>query len=364
MRFPAARCSSLVLPVALCGLLASCRNVIDPILPPLLESEDAGQVAPGIAAISFAVATAGQGHSFFDNHLPCVRRGVATYVNSATGRVVYFQGCEIAPGIVVDGAGTLDWSGPGLSPTRPIFCANDETSCLTALRWSGDLHINIGDTAYATLQSFTLSNIVARARTTAPFIGLQSATVSLADTTTAALGPATFDALFDTTGMVLSTRPNATGSVASLTDTDLARLTHHLSMRLAAFLLDETLEANRGNHAHTLPCGTTTVTIDASQLPHLANDWQSCNELGMIVDGAFTMEWGQFQTTGNQLGVIRMDLTGDFRIGGAIPQIHLTSLRWTAQGLAGGLPGDLSTILELSGPGGSRVFHARIRVDD
>ena len=351
------------LPAATAALVCACgHDPAAPVFTPLPPAQIAS-VAPSLGAMAFALATAGEGHSFFDNHLSCVRRGVVTYVNDDAGRVVTFHGCQVADDIVLDGTGRIRWAETSAGPTHPRFCATGlAASCLAELRWEGSLLIGTG-AAQTQVTAFTVSSIVAADRVANPSIGLVTASVVLGDSTAAVTGASLFDAIFDTTGITLSTLPNAGGSLTALTDADLARLAHHLGMDLGALLLDETLEAARGNHAHTLPCGTTTVTIDGAQLPHLANDWTSCTDRGLVIDGDFTMQWGRFEIVNNQPGVIRMDLAGDFTIGGGVPATHLTSLRWTVSG-NGGLPGRVSIVLELTGPGGTRTWQASVDVDD
>jgi hypothetical protein len=133
-------------------------------------------------------------------------------------------------------------------------------------------------------------------------------------------------------------------------------------MDLASFLLDETLEAGRGDHVHEGPCGTSAVTIDADQLPHVLNTWTDCPDRGLLVDGQFTMEWGRWEIDA-QPAILRMDLAGDITVGGGVPTVSLSALRWTAT-VAGSPPGQLSVTLELEGPGGPRTWTATIPVDD
>src|SRR4051812_34386840 len=99
-----------ILPAALLGIAACQHDTTSPLTTGSIDA----RVASALSVAGFAVATGGEGHSFFDNHLACLRRGVTTYSNDAAGRIVAFHGCLVAPGVVIDGSGHLAWSGSGL----------------------------------------------------------------------------------------------------------------------------------------------------------------------------------------------------------------------------------------------------------
>jgi hypothetical protein len=296
--------------------LAGCTDPLSTVDPP--DGAQSARIMPGLKAMAFATATSGSGHSLFDNHVPCVRRGVITYSDDEAGRrQVAFHGCYIAPGVSASGQGRLLPAG-------------------SAWRWEGPIQITLDDTLIVGVDTFSV----------------------------AAVDAVVLAALQDTSGLTLNTIANASGSLDALSNADLNRIAHHLAMVLGSFQLDETLEAARGNHTHTFSFGTSVVTIDPNLLPHLANAWTAANLGGVIVDGAFTMEWGRFETSGNNLNAMRLDLSGDFRLGGGLPRVDLTGMRWLVTGTGGGFPADISITLELTGPAGSRTFQATVRVDD
>lgn len=300
----------------MCALLAACSDPVAPLDPP--DDDQSARIMPGLRAMAFATATSGSGHSLFDNHVPCVRRGVITYSDDDLGRrQAAFHGCYLAAGVRASGQGHLVPLG-------------------SSWRWEGPLQITLDDTLVVGVDSFSL----------------------------AAVDAAVLAALRDTSGLTLNTIANASGSLDALTNADLNRIAHHLGMMLASFQLDETLEAAQGNHTHTFSFGTTVVTIDPSLLPHLANTWTNANLGGVIVDGVFTMEWGIFETSGNSLNAMRLDLSGDFRLGGGLPRVHLTGLRWLVTGTGAGFPANVTIALELTGPSGTRSFTTTVRLDD
>jgi hypothetical protein len=112
-----------------------------------------------------------------------------------------------------------------------------------------------------------------------------------------------------------------------------------------------------------MPCGTATVTYDAERLPHVENEWSSCNFATMILDGSFRAEWGRFDVNSDP-GALRMDLQGNFRLGGGVPEVELTTLRWTVEGIPADFPGNITVTLLLVGPSDQRTWQATIPVDD
>jgi hypothetical protein len=332
---------------------------------PLPTGSADARVASALSAIGFAVATADEGAAFFDNYLPCLRRGVVTWVDDATGRAAVFHGCEVTPGVVLDGSGRIQWVGSGLAPARDFFCTSlAPSSCLTAFRWAGPLRITLGDTAQVDLDAFTVSSIVARARGGPPFMGLRSWRTDVTGQAFDATDSLAFESLIDSSGITIATLPNPGQSVASLTDADLARLAHHFGMLFGFTLVGELDYAGGGGHTHTMPCGTTVVTYDAAQLPILQNTWTGCGYGGLVTDGTFSMRWGVFDLHPAGASTIRMDVAGNFRIGGGIPVVSLTSLRWTVSNIPSSYPGTVTIRLELTGTGGTRSWTAVVPVDD
>jgi hypothetical protein len=357
------RCGSLVASTGLAAVLvlAGCHSESS---GPNPSGELNERIAAALAVAGFTVATGGQGVSFFDNHVSCVQRGVATYVNDAAGRTVEFRGCEVLPGLVLDGAGHLEWSGDGLSPTRPEFCATDAaSSCLTTFRWNGSIEVTVDEATVVTMDQFTVTSIVARQRASSPFAGLASWEVTANGQSFTGSDPDLFEAFIDTTGLALSNLPNPSGSLTALTEADLARLALGFGPEFGFDLIQETLAANVGDHTHHMPCGTATVTYDAERLPHVENEWSSCNFATMILDGSFRAEWGRFDVDSDP-GALRMDLQGNFRLGGGVPEVELTTLRWTIEGIPADFPGNITVTLLLVGPSDQRTWRATIPVDD
>ncbi len=243
----------------------------------------------------FTVATGGQGVSFFDNHVSCVQRGVATYVNDAAGRTVEFRGCEVLPGLVLDGAGRLAGAATASRPLdrvlrhgRGVVMPHDlplerlrSRSPSTRRPWS----LWTSSPSRPSL----LGNVPRRHSR-----GSQSWEVTANGQSFTGSDPDLFEAFIDTTGLALSNLPNPSGSLTALTEADLARLALGFGPEFGFDLIQETLAANVGDHTHHMPCGTATVTYDAERLPHVVNEWSSCNFATMILDGPFRAEWGRF----------------------------------------------------------------------
>jgi len=297
------------------GCVSACAN--DPLSPPAATTGQVALVLPALKVMAHAAASGGSGHSLFDNHVPCVRRGVLTYSDQGNDRLVTWHGCYLGPGLSATGSGRLSPQGAG------------------AWRWNGRLHVTLHDTAIVAIDSFTVSGV---------------------DSSLSAQ-------LRDTGGLSLETIPNPGGSLDALTAADLERIANHPLMVLGSFLLNETMETGRGDHIHDFPFGTTAVTV-VNHLPRLENAWSVANLGGVIVDGDFDMFWGIFDTVGNSLNAIRLDMQGSFRLGGGLPRVVLTQLTWQVEGTGGGFPTTAQITLELRGPSGGRTYRTSVRVDD
>lgn len=339
-------------------VLAACEGtppLIEP-LPPVL----ANRVAPRLATMAYIVAVADQGRGFFDNFFPCMRGGALRSVDSPEGRRVGFIGCNLGDSIVVSGEGNIVWVGPGLADTRGLFCpSGDPPVCEDAFRFEGNLTITVDGQTYD-VATFAASAIVPAARDSNDLPRLRSLAATLEGTFVELTDSTLRDRYFDTSGFTVDSRPNAGQSLSALEVPDLARLSWSLANILAWTQLDETLESARGNHAHTLGCGTFQVTYNAQQLPTIAYDFTGCNLAGVIVQGDFTAVWGEFNPDG---GVIRLDLSGGFVLGGAVPKVSVTTLTWRAANIVP-LPGTAVLSLQLSGPGGPVTWTVNAPVDD
>ncbi|MGH7589234.1 MAG: hypothetical protein ACRELU_11650, partial [Gemmatimonadota bacterium] len=165
--------------------------------------------------------------------------------------------------------------------------------------------------------------------------------------------------LFDTSGLALSSIPNPSGSLASLTDNDLRRIVLEALMDFALFLTEETIDP-RGPHEHELPCGVFRVDPGEQGLPVIEADLLACDLAGIIQDGLFRFQWEEFRIDGGT-----MIVEGAFKLGGGIPRVELERARWTVQIL------EPSTQLErirvhgeLQGPADIRSFDYTLLVDD
>jgi hypothetical protein len=313
--------------------------------------------------MTFLVAIGPQGVSFFDNFLPCLNRGALSYVNSNAGRRVWFRGCDLGTGVVIDGNGEIEWAAaPG--PDREPFCVFGAPSrCAAGFRWSGTLAITLDDTLTVQLDAYQVTDVVVTFGVDS--IQLQSLNVAIGADVIPMTDPGLAAELVNFSGQTLDDIPGASESVTALIDADLHRLAYGGISGLTAILFNETLESARGDHVHTLSCGTSTVTYDAQKLPTITSSWNACPVNGLIYDGDFTMSWGQFAVTSSTFDAIRLDVSGTLTVGGGVPRVRISHLRVLMSNAdGGGVDGSLGVTLTMTGTGGSRSLAVTLLVDD
>lgn len=314
--------------------------------------------------MTFAVAIGPQGRSFFDNFFPCLNRGALSYVNSNIGRQVWFRGCDLGTGVVIDGNGEIEWAADAPGPDRDHFCALvPPERCDAGFRWNGTLAITLDDTLTVRLDAYEVTDVAVTFGVDS--IQLQSLTVLIAGETIPMNDPGLAAELFDAGRRTLDAIPNTSESVTALTNPDLHRLVYSGIADLASFLLNETSESARGDHVHTLVCGTSNVTFDAQRLPTIASSWNDCLVGGLVYDGDFTMKWGRFDITSSTFDAIRLDVSGTLTMGGAVPRVGISNLQVLMTNADGGdVFGSLGVTLTLTGTGGSRSLAVTLLVDD
>jgi hypothetical protein len=348
---------------AIVGLSCDGGGAMGPTPP---DSGAVSRIAPRLGVMALAIAAASQGASFFDNALPCVRRGVVTYRNTPLGRAVTFHGCDLGEGIVVSGSGELRWAGSGLAAERgEFFCGSG--GCPAALAWSGDLRFDVQGADVVELNEFRIENLTLGADgglfpeefvdelSSGP--GFVSMTVAIAGAELLVDDRALPSELFDTSGLTLVSLPNPSGSLSALTEVDMRRLALASFMDLAAFLTDETIDP-RGSHEHELPCGVFRVEPGGQGLPVIEADLSACDLAGVVYDGVFRFQWEEFGIDGGT-----MIMEGSWELGGGVPNVEVERVRWTVEIL--GPP--LETIRvrgELQGSADSRTFDFTLLVDD
>jgi hypothetical protein len=308
-------------------------------------------VTSKVAVLGIAIATAGEGHAFFDNYVTCPRRGVINYANSPAGRVATVSGCDTGDGVVLDGNAEVRWvSGSDRSRITQIVIAGslragDSNGAETSV---GDVTVT-GISFTAPAEPAVLDLVVAPVRVTA-----NNATFSL-DSRAA---PAN---IFAPGGRGIDAIPNPTGSLDALTEADLKSIAYGTAMRLALLLFDETLESQRGEHDHTIACGTIHVAPDVTaNLVRLQNEWNGCDlGEGIFVSGTFTQRWTAFD---GAAGRVAMVVEGQPVIGGNVPRIALTRLEWSVTALPS--PNTVRIAGMLTGASGTRSFSFELVVDD
>jgi hypothetical protein len=345
---PAIRVFSMTLSVAI-GMFAGACGSDGPTAPAATDV----LIASKVSVIAVAVATGGEGHAFFDNFVECPRRGVIDYTNTPTGRRATFSGCDAGDGVVISGDAALAWTAP--SGDRSRIASIDVTGTLTASIGSGAPkqvgRVTVTGIGFGGATEPTVERLVTGPVRVTAFGG-----------TTALDGRATPAAVF-APGLTIDALPNVSSSLDALTEADLKRIAFSGALRLAAFLFDETLEIQRGDHQHQLACGTTRVIPDlATLLPHLESAWPGvCSiDRGLFATGTFTQDWTEFDASSGRLTMV---VSGVLTFGGGVPRVALTRVEWSLTGLTT-LPATLRISGRLVAGSQSRTFSFDVPIDD
>ncbi len=341
-------------------LFVGCDGPADPVV----SDEATVLVASKLSVLALTVAAGPRDRAFFDNFLPCARRGVVDYRETSAGRSVTFSGCDLGDGVVVDGTAELRWVG-----AKPSF----ERGTPSRLDLVGKVEVQIAGSESVIVEQMGVEGITFRAGTD-PFSGraswpvleglvLESLRVSLGGHTVGVDERAHPRHVFDPPGLNLNSIPNPSGGLAALTEADTKRLAYHFAIRLLGILFDETLEYGRGPHTHDIGCGTVRVLQDtARRLPRIENAWKECSlGPGLFVDGTFTEEWGELNPP---VGRLSMIVQGRFTVGGGIPGATFTRLEWTLTGVSS-YPANARISGRLLGENGEqRTFSFDLVLDD
>jgi hypothetical protein len=308
-------------------------------------------IASKVAVLGIAIATGGEGHSFFDNYIACPRRGVINYTNSPTGRLATVSGCDVGDGVVIDGNADVRWvSGSDRSAITQIAV----TGSLRARDANGD-ETTVGNVSVTGVSFTTPSEPAVLNLVVAPvLVAVDGATSPLDSRAT----PAN---VFAPTGRGIDAIPNPSGSLDALTDVDLKSIAYGAGVRLASLLFGETIESQRGEHDHVIPCGTIHVAPDVTpNLVRLQNSWSSCDlGEGVFVSGAFTQRWTAFDGASGRLSML---VDGQPVIGGNVPRVALTRLEWSITALP--TPGTVRIAGTLTSASGTRSFAFDLPIDD
>jgi hypothetical protein len=334
------------------GLSLACGGDGNNSLAPL--TIDPLTVRSKVATVAVAIATAGQGHGFFDNFIACPRRGVIDYRNTARGRNATIVGCDVGDGIVLDGTVEVQWTSNGA-----------DRSIITMIDVVGPIHVTLAGAAAGDVDNVVLRGIA--------FRGAGNSVESVLDRfdfVTARVvvdgqlmpldGHASVSNVFHPT-LTLDAIPNAGESIDALTEADVRRIALSGATLLAGVLFNETLEVARGDHLHTLPCGTTRVTVDKGRnLPRLDNTWANCDLSGLLVSGTFSTEWLELDTTNNRLTML---LSGNTTLGGGVPRVLADRIEWSVSGFST-LPGTMKISGKIVRGTNERAFSYDLLIDD
>jgi hypothetical protein len=327
------------------GLLGACGgDTAGPVQAP-------GPTASKVAVLAIAVATGDEGRAFFDNFIPCPRRGVIDYTNTPAGRRATFSGCDAGDGVVVDGDAEVRW----------VEAGNRER--IARIEVGGVLRVRTGDGGEVTVNELTVTGVSFASSTEPSVLNLVTDPVRVtALGATTPLDPRASPAnVFAPAGRSMDAIPNPSGSLDALTDVDLKAIAYGAAMRLASLLFDETLESQRGEHDHQLPCGRVHVIPDPStRLVRIENTWTSCDlESGIFVGGTFTQRWAEFDGPSGRLSMV---IEGQPALGGNVPRIVLSRYEWSVTALP--TPGMTRFSGRLVAGGRERTFSFDVRTDD
>jgi hypothetical protein len=310
--------AAVVLPAL---LLAGCSDG-DPTGP--VDRAQAELVGSKLAVLAVAVATGPQGRSFFDNFLPCPRRGVVDYRNTPAGRRATFSGCDLGDGVTVDGDAELRWTAP-----------NTDRRQVRRIELEGSLTLAVQGAEPVRVERLTVEGITFAdpARPSVDAVDLAGLRVTLLGVTTGVDERGAPRRLFQPEGLTVDAIPNPSNSLAALTEADLKRIAYHGAMTLAEVLFNETLEFQRGEHSHQNACGTLGVVPDpATRRPNLTYAWAACPiGGGLFVEGAFTQRWTDQDPFAGRLAMV---VLGRTTLGGGVPRVTLDRLEWTVSGIS------------------------------
>ena len=332
---------------------------LDPVLTPTTTLTPAQRLASRLSVMTLVVAFAEDGHGFFDNFLPCVRRGVINYSNTEAGRRATFSGCDLGDGITVHGISELELAGLERSTENRI-----ESITISRIIWDGELTAVIDGETEVQIKRFEIASVGMQlnhgAESISDRLQLDSLTVTLLGETMKVDDETLISQLFDTSAMDINSIPNPSQSLSSLTESDMKRLAYGQAPFLASLLVNEAMESQRGDHTHEYPCGTSAVTQNLEdRTTRIDNAWNNCDLTsgGLFMDGTFSLE-GNFDED-----LLAITVEGALTIGGGIPKITIRRYEWSLE-RANPLPAQARISGKIYGEVDERVFSFDLILDD
>ncbi|HSM35831.1 MAG TPA: hypothetical protein VK837_05470 [Longimicrobiales bacterium] len=295
------------------------------------------------AGAALAVGTAPRGFSFFDNFLPCPRRGLIDFAERGAEMVARAHGCDLGDGVTLDGAFAV-----ALQTDGGFVVGADITGDATLTTPAGMIPLPVLSVAGLSLE---------------PRAGREG-DVGAGTATLTALGrTVAFDArgapvrVFEVPEDILVANPGR--AVVALTDVDTRRAVFDPFLAFAAILFDEQLEFNRGPHTHDVTCGTIDVLPDTTTgLTGVTASLEGCEfPSGTTIGGEFSASWTSFQET--ELTAV---FDGALRLDGGLASVTLMRVEWTVEPAA-----DLQNAVfrgELSDGGTTLPFLYAVPVSD
>jgi hypothetical protein len=329
---------------------AACARSSNPLAP---VGDERALIVSKVGIVAVASAIAPSGRSFFDNFLPCPRRGVIDYRESPRGRSITVTGCDVGDGVVLDGNAELRFT-----------MSNGDRSTISSVELIGPITARVSGGNPQTIATVSLSNLSfgppASPQSLDGF-NFAAARITYDGATTPLDARSTPANVFGPT-LSIDAIPNPTGSLDALTEADMKYVAYHVAMSLARVLFNETLETARGDHRHDDACGSMIVTVDpVRRLPRLTMNWTRCpGGYGLFLSGNFSAEWSEFSQTS---GRVTMIVTGSLTMGGGIPQTTVSRMEWTVSGISS-FPANATIEGRLVNDRGDRRFSFKLVLDD
>jgi len=247
--------------------------------------------------------------------VPCIFRGyiLRRFDEFASARDVEFVGCELTPGVRLDGTGRVRL------PVQFIESPQD----LVGVSFLGNMSATTLRGSQS-IQSIEVTSISTSGGAGQPSISeVLSVGLTLDGTSTTVADSELFARVTDISDRSLTSLGSS--QLSELEPRDLERIATDFGGIMAGVFLNELLETSRGNHQHAGDCGTLDVEPIQAVNTTLSWNWTRCPQNGgLVMDGTY-VQTGIPPFTG---GTFAWTLAGDFRVGGAVPRVELDGMDW------------------------------------
>ena len=276
----------------------------------------AGEIQAQAAALIALVPVLGVDAPNLVSAVPCVFRGyiLMRLEDPAGARDVEFVGCELIPGVRLDGTGRVRL------PVQFIERSQD----LVGVVFAGSVNATTPQ-ASQSIRSVEITSIFASVPGRRPSLSeVRSLGVSVDGANVTLTDSALFTRVTDISDRTLTSLRSST--LSELEARDLERIAVDFGGIMAGVFLNELLETQRGDHRHVLDCGILDVQPIQAVNTTLTWNWTRCPQNGgLVMDGTYV----QTGIPPFTQGAFAWTLSGDFRLGGAVPRVELDGMDWT-----------------------------------